>query len=620
MLNVYNILKKKSSNLRFNIWDIISIATVFVLFMLLAKAATGMGTPYKIGEPLPISLDISSLPYYSIRTVFRMAIALVISLLFSLIIGYASAKNRRAEMVFIPLIDILQSVPVQGFLSLSVIPFIMLFPNTLLGPECAAIFAIFSSQAWNMTLSIYQSVKILPKDYHEVGLDLNLNAWQRFWRIELPYATPGLLWNMMVSLSSGWFYVVASEAISVNKHEILLPGIGSYIAIANDLGNTTAMIYAIVAMLIIIFVYDQLIFRPLLKVSTQFQDIHNSEDIDLNHNHNNNKNKPYEYNSWVYDVLQKTHLVKELLILKDYLVDFWINYLALAYKKIKAFISDVNFSFNFIYKLNFKNQPSATKNRNKDNNYYSNTITIDWFACLILLLLITGLAFLFDFIHDNLSYHEIFHVIYLGFITWFKIFILVMLCSLFWIPIGVYVGSNPSLSKYMQPVIQFLAAFPANIFYPFFALFIIKYNLNVELATAPLLIIGTQWYILFNVIAGINAIPKDIKDAVKNLQVKRLLWWRKVMLPAIFPYYITGAITAVGGAWNASLLAEALQWNKIVITATGLGSYIAQAATNGDFARQALGITVMTLYVIILNKTLWQRLYNLSANRYQMLS
>jgi len=621
-LPVFNSKKTKKLNqeTKLNIWDVISIFCIFTIFFFLGKAASGMDTPYQLGEQLPISLYTTALPYYALRSVIRMAIALCISLLFSLIIGYASAKSKKAEMIFIPLIDILQSVPVLGYLSITVVGFIWLFPASLLGPECAAIFVIFTSQAWNMTLSIYQSIKLLPADYNDVGHALNLNAWQRFWRIELPYATPALIWNMMISLSGGWFFVVASEAISVNNHKILLPGIGSYIETAILQSNITAVIYAIITMLIVIFIYDQLIFRPLLKIATQFQDIgDNEEDYS---NDSDNKSKNSQYNSWVYDIFQRTILVKKSVIINDYILDFWINKLVVWYNKLNIITNKISAPYRnskfFYYTKKIKQ--NNLLNHKIFNNIHNNKYQINWFGTLVLSALLFIMILLFDFFKHYLTLSEIIYVFYLGLITGLKIFMLVIITSLFWLPVGVYIGNRPNLSKYLQPIIQFLAAFPANLIYPILVVLILKYQLNIEVWTAPLLIIGTQWYILFNIIAGINNIPKDIKDVVRNYGVKNILWWRKFMLPAIFPYYITGAMTAAGGAWNASIVAETITWGHTTLDATGIGSYITHATSIGDFARLSLGITIMSLYVTLLNKFLWQKLYDLAANRYQMLN
>lgn len=614
-LRLYKKNNTDSYTPKLNIWDIISIFAIFVIFMLLAKAALGIDTPYHLGEKLPISLEGNALFYYSLRSILRMATALLISLIFSLIIGYISAKSKKAETIFIPLIDILQSVPILGFLSISIVGFIWLFPNKLLGPECAAIFAIFTSQAWNMTLSIYQSIKLLPADFNDVGYALNLNAWQRFWRIELPYATPGLLWNMMISLSGGWFFVVASEAISVNNHEILLPGIGSYIQVAITNSNLHAIAYALMAMFVIIFVYDQIIFRPLLKLATQFQDIEDNDDYE------DKKNKTSsQYSSWVYDILQRTILVKKSLYIKHYIAELWINKPAYIYNKSLKNLKSNKITILNDNQVKFINKIVHDNKLQKLNFIRNYNLNIDWFSCVIIIILSSSLYYLYDFINDYLTTSEMLWVIYLGFITGLKIFVLVILCSLFWLPVGVYIGSRPGLSKYLQPIIQFLAAFPANLIYPLLVVLIIKFSLNIEIATAPLLIVGTQWYILFNIIAGINTIPKELKDTVKNFQVRGSLWWRKFMLPAIFPYYITGAMTAAGGAWNASIVAETLTWGDTKLIATGLGSYIVEATHHGDFARIALGITIMSIYVTLLNKFLWQKLYNLASNRYQMLS
>lgn len=609
-MQTYGISKKAKTKLaQINIWDIISILFIITIFTLLAKAAIGMDAPYKLGEQLPISLDISALPYYSMRTVVRMAIALIVSLIFSLIVGYISAKYKRAEMIFIPTIDILQSVPMLAFQSMSILYLIHLFPNSLLGPECAAIFVIFTSQAWNMTLSIYQSIKLLPEDYQNIGSSLNLNAWQKFWRIELPYATPSLLWNMMVSLSSGWFFIVATEAIEANKQDILLPGIGSYIFMATESSNITAIGYAVFAMLIIIFIYDQLIFRPLLKLSTQFQE---QEKPDVNPEYNQQQ----EYKSWVYDFIHKTSLLKELITIKDYIADFWINKLAYSYKYIKKrFISN---NLNKYYYKSEKLIKNTIYNKIFNKINYSFLYKLDWFSIIVSIFLIYILYSLTEFIAANINYTEILYVIYLGAITALKIFILVILCSLFWLPVGTYIATKPSLSKYIQPVIQFIAAFPLNTVYPIIGFLILEYNLNVELTTMPLLIIGTQWYILFNIIAAASTIPLELKDAVKNLRVTSFLYWKRFLFPAVFPSYITGAMAAAGGAWNASIVAEAIPYGGHVVYATGLGAYITEATKSGDMAKVALSITIMSLYVIIFNKLLWQKLYNLAASRYQI--
>src|SRR5438552_6206858 len=259
------------SRLRPNYWDLVALPLVLGVLALITWGGMAMGAHYELGEPLPISLDPWVLPEYALRTVLRMGIALIASLVFSL--GYAAlaAKSRQAEKVLIPALDVLQSVPILGFLSITVTGFIALFPGSLLGVECAAIFAIFTSQAWNMTFSVFQSFRTLPGDLDEAARMYRLTAWGRFWRLEVPHAMPNLIWNMMMSVSGGWFFVVASEAITVAGHSIQLPGVGSYIAAAIEKQDLTAIYYAILVMFVVIVLYDQLLFRPLLAWSRKFK-------------------------------------------------------------------------------------------------------------------------------------------------------------------------------------------------------------------------------------------------------------------------------------------------------------------------------------------------------------
>lgn len=558
-----------------NRWDIIALIIFVTVITLLGTGAEQMSAPYAIGDQLKISLDPTMLPDYGLRTVLRMAVALVFSLLFSVTFGTLAARSPRAERIIIPMIDILQSVPVLGFLSITVVAFIALFPNSLLGPECAAIFAIFTAQAWNMALSVYQSFRTVPDDLIEVGHLFCLSPWQRFWRIEMPFAIPGLLWNMMMSLSGSWFFVVAAEAITVSNQNILLPGIGSYIAIAIKDANLSAVFYAASTMFLIILIYDQLIFRPLIKWSEKF---HTSEfaDDDVS-------------NSWIYTILKRTRLLRFLNQQLGYLTDILLTSRFTTRKRILP----------FHIKHSFTLPPNLGK----------------LFDTLFMVALAIGIAAIFRFISSHLTLSEVLHVFFLGAITAFRIIILIILSSLIWIPIGVWVGLRPKVSRWVQPIAQFLAAFPANLLFPFVVFFIVRYSLNVEIWTTPLMILGTQWYILFNVIAGASGIPKELQFAAKNLGVKGWLWWKRVSLPAIFPFFVTGALAAAGGCWNASIVAEVVSWGDTTLTATGLGAYISKYTTVGDFPRIVLGISVMCMYVTTFNRCFWHRLYLYAETR-----
>lgn len=556
-------------------WDLASLLIIFSVFVLLAWGANQMSSPYQLGQAIPISLEISALPGYAIKTVVRMFIALFFSLIFTLTIAPLAAKNRQAEKLIIPCIDILQSVPILGFLSITVVMFIRLFPNSLLGPEFAAIFAIFTSQVWNMVLSLYQSLRTVPKEFYDTAAMLHLSTWQKYWRIEIPHAIPSLLWNTMISLSAGWFFVVASEAISVSNQDILLPGIGSYIAVAISESNLSAIIYAIITMFIVILFYDQLLFRPLLAWTEKFKA--------------ENREESFITRPWFYSVLTKAA---------------WLKRINKKLNKASTF---------FIYSPNYISQFTnrMTKPLPSIHPKYSKFGIIFWNLLLISATLIAA-AILMDFVLETVTWFEILRVCYLGFITGLKVTILTILASLLWIPIGVWIGLNPRFIPFVQPIIQFIAAFPINLVYPIIFTLIVAYDLNVNIWTAPLIILGTQWYILFNVIAGASNIPKELRLLTENFGVKRWLLWKKLILPAIFPFYITGAMTAAAGAWNTSIVAEVLIWGDHKLVAYGLGSYIHEYTRIGDFQRIALGIAVMCCYVLLINRFIWARLYRRS--------
>jgi NitT/TauT family transport system permease protein len=562
-----------------NYWDMFAVVVVFSLIFLLAWGAKLMAVPYHLGLATPITLDPTYLPYYALRTVLRMIIAMVFSLLFTLTIATWAAKSRRAERFIIPLIDILQSVPILGFLSITVVAFIKLFPGSMLGPECAAIFVIFTSQAWNMALGFYQSVQTVPTDLQEVARMYHLSSWQRFWRIEVPYSLPGLLWNMMVSMSAGWFFVVASEAISISNQQILLPGIGSYIATAIAQANTLAIFYAITAMFIVILIYDQLAFRPLVNWANKFK---------AEKNLNERVTRP-----WVILVLQRTHLLRYL---GQGLEDLWTRFVNLSWPRL-GFAQAVRSG-----KLQ-KTQP------------WLSPLVIDlmfWTAFALIAMLS---AF---HVQKHISLAMLLQVFKLGLFTGLRVFILVILSSFIWVPIGVYIGLRPQLTSIVQPIAQFLAAFPANLLYPLAVIAIVNYHVNPEIGLTPLMILGAQWYILFNVIAGAASIPKDLIDVTDNLNVGLWLRWKRLILPGIFPYYVTGAITAAGGAWNASIVAEIVNWGNTTISIPGLGEYISRQTTQGNFTNIALAIGVMSLIVVLINRMFWRPLYVLATTRFAL--
>ncbi|NTY40745.1 MULTISPECIES: ABC transporter permease [Burkholderia cepacia complex] len=554
-----------------NRWDFIAFPLIICL---LAMAIVGFHetmAPIGVLQTQKISLDPSNLPEYALRTTLRMLAAMVASLVFTLVYGTLAAKSRRAGMVLIPILDILQSVPVLGFISFTVTFFLALFPSRVLGAELAAIFAIFTSQAWNMTFSFYQSLRTVPRDLDEVSRSFHLTSWQRFWKLEVPFSMPGLIWNMMMSMSGGWFFVVASEAITVGNQTITLPGIGAYLAQAISDKNLGAVGWVILTMTVVILAYDQFLFRPLVAWADKFRMENTSSG-----------NAP---ESWLLDLVRRTRLIHQLLVPAG-----WFFAKAARIPLRLPLSGAMRFTL-----------PRVEKKA-------SRTVDIAW-ATLVLI----GTAYIVwrvvSFVSTGVTMTEVGHVLVLALITLLRVVVLIAIASVIWVPIGVWVGLRPRLAEKLQPLAQFLAAFPANLLFPVFVIVIAGFHLNPDIWLSPLIVLGTQWYILFNVIAGATSYPNDYREAATNFRIRGWQWWRQAILPGIFPYYVTGAITASGGAWNASIVSEAVQWGNTKIEAHGLGAYIAQTTAAGDFPKIILGIAVMSLFVTLFNRLLWRPLY-----------
>jgi len=556
-----------------NRYDILVFLALGAVIVGMAHGAKTMQQPLTGLQANPVSLDPANLPQYALLTTLRMFAALGVSLLFTFIVAPLAAKSRKAERVIIPALDILQSVPVLGFLTFTVIFFLNLFPGSQIGAELAAIFAIFTSQAWNMTFSFYQSLKTVPRDLEEVTAQFRLSPWQRFWKLEVPFATPGLVWNMMMSMSGGWFFVVASEAISVGDTTITLPGIGSYIALAIQEKNIGAVGWAVAAMAVVIVLYDQLLFRPVVAWSDKFRvELVASQD---------------QPRSWVLDLLRRTRLIQAINGLLGTVFGLFGGGVSSLSRKLP--------------------EPKVGGVASKALDILFNIAlagVVVWAAWSIV-----------DYVRATLGFSDLVQALGDGCITFVRVVVLIAVASLIWVPVGVYIGLRPKLAERFQPLAQFLAAFPANVLFPFVVIGIVTWHLNPDIWLSPLIILGTQWYILFNVIAGASVFPRDLGEASELYRVKGWLWWRKVMLPGILPYYVTGALTASGGSWNASIIAEAVSWGDTKVEARGLGAYIANATAAGDFHRVVLGVAVMSVFVVVLNRVLWRRLYAYADRR-----
>jgi NitT/TauT family transport system permease protein len=556
-------------------WDLIAIVLVIGLLTFFAEASRGLLEPLSKLQAAPLSLSPALLPVYAARTTLRMFAAMGLSLLFTFTYATWAAKSPRAEKILIPILDILQSVPILGFLSVTIVFFLSLVPGRVLGAEFAAIFVIFTSQAWNMAFSFYQSLRTVPQQLHEAASCFHLSPWMRFWQLEVPFALPALLWNMMMSMSGSWFFVVASEAISVGHTNILLPGVGSYIALAIEQRSLHAIGWAIVTMLIVILLYDQLIFRPLVVWSDRFR-------VDQLHG----GTPP---SSWALATLQRSRLLHGL---------------------YRAFYAAVRWSGGrpAVQAVRRDASPRARERRAGD------------FIWFVLLLALLGLALwrIALTLIGGTTWSEAGHVAALACITLARVMVLIALASVVWVPIGIWVGLRPRATAIVQPIAQFLAAFPSNLLFGLMFYAIVSFQLTPDVWLSPLMILGTQWYILFNVIAGAAAMPTELRYVTENLGVSGRLWWRRIALPEVFPYYVTGAITASGGAWNASVVAEVLTWGNSRIEAHGLGAYIADATTAGDFHRVILGITTMSLFVTALNRLLWRPLYYYAERKFRL--
>ncbi|TWA71216.1 NitT/TauT family transport system permease protein [Azospirillum brasilense] len=577
----------KTSTATPNRWDLVALPLVVGLLALAAVGGHQMAAPLASLDAPAVSLDPWNLPDYALRSTLRMLTAMAASLVFTFAYATLAAKSRRAGMVLIPVLDVLQSVPVLGYISFTVVFFLSLFPGSVLGAECAAIFAIFTSQAWNMTFSVYQSLRSVPRDLDEAATSFRFSGWQRFWRLEAPFAMPGLVWNMMMSMSGGWFFVVASEAITVGDHTVTLPGIGSYLAEAIAQKNLGAVGWAVLAMLAVILLYDQFLFRPLVAWADRFRVEQTAA-----------QEAP---ESWVLRLFQRTRVCRSLLAPVESLLG------RLAWLRLSP-LSSLAAVLPPALARRVAGPPSAALERRLDRL---------WYAVVAVAALALGWT-LVRFIAGGAGWSDVGTVLLLGAATLLRVVVLIAIASLVWVPLGVLIGLRPRLAETVQPLAQFLAAFPANLLFPVAVVTILRFDLNPDVWLSPLMILGTQWYILFNVVAGTSAFPGDLKEAASSFRIRGWQWWREVMLPGVFPYYLTGAVTAAGGSWNASIVAEAVRWGDAEVTAHGLGSYIAQATAAGDYPRIVLGIAVMSLFVTLLNRLLWRPLYGYAERRLRL--
>jgi NitT/TauT family transport system permease protein len=531
-----------------------------------------------------IHTEFRYLPLYTLFSLTRGLVAYLISLIFTIVYGYIMAHSKRAEKIMLPLLDILQSIPVLTFLPGFSIALIALFPNANIGLELVCVLAIFTGQVWNMTFAFFYSLKGIPNDMRDAARSYYLSDKEILYKLELPASTIPLVWNSMMSMAGGWFFLTVCEAFTLGDRDFRLPGIGSYMREAIEKGNVPSQIAAIVAMGVMIIVLDRLLWRPLVIWSKKFRMEESSDEV--------------EERSLVLDILKNSRLV-------DWISGkLKVNKEKNRLKEAKAQLKEKKLSAQ---RLLGKRKPVLKK-------------IAGWaFAGIAVALVIYGLIDAAFVMANGLSLHDWTSIGIRTFATFLRTSAAVGLAALWTVPVGAIIGMNAKLSRKLQPLIQFMASYPAPMIFPLVLVFLTKAGISIEYGAVLLMLLGTQWYMLFNVIAGASAIPADLQEVATSYSLPRKLRWKKLILPAIFPSIITGAITAAGGAWNASIVAE----NYVVphkerLSATGIGALISFASEKENFPLLIASTLVLSLVVIGINKFVWRKLFAIAQDRYAL--
>lgn len=594
--------------------DAAVIAILLVIIALVIQVANAVNAPISAAMRAGgISTDPIHLPEYAVRSLARMFMALAAATVFALVYAAAAARLRRTGRVLVLLLDILQSVPVLAFLSVTVSLWLVLFPGSMLGVEAAAVFAIFTGQAWNMAFAFYQSLLTQPRDLDEAVRLLRLSPLRRFWRFDVPGGMIPLVWNGMMSFGGGWFFLVASEAISVNNAHYVLPGIGSYVAAATADADAGRVLLALAVMVLLVVGVNILFWRPLTAWAEKFRTEHTA---------------PAKIQRSSVLALLRRSRVPGLLRAG---VRRMTPVRPVPRRPARSCPPGTG-------QCPARNRlpgtgpdpartrppstgpsPARTRPPVPGSGIHSGRGRVDRaLAAVTLGALLVGLGAILLFIHEETGLGEFAPAFLLGLVTLARVAVVLIVGTLVWVPLGVWIGMNPAITRIAQPIVQVLASFPANLLFPLVALALVQTGISLDLGGIVLMSLGAQWYILFNVIAGASAIPGDLREASRMLGLGRRSRWRNLIGPAIFPAWVTGAITAAGGAWNAAIVAEVVSYGTVTVTATGLGAYITQSTANGELARTLVGVLVMTALVIATNHLLWRRLYRLAASRFSL--
>ncbi len=545
--------------------------SVFYGILVMARTWFGPFNPH-----VEISRDPTHLPLYAAYSLLRITVAYVLSLAFTLVYGYVAAYNPRAERIMIPLLDILQSIPVLSFLPGVMLAMVALFPHHQIGVEMGAILLIFTGQVWNMAFSFYSSLKSIPRDMREAAQIYRFNAYQRFTKFELPYAAIGLVWNSMMSVAGGWFFLMACEMFVLGANDFRLPGLGSYLQTAASAGDTEAILWGVGTMIAVIVLLDQIVWRPVIAWAEKFK-MEQVESTDAPQ-------------SWFLDLIQRSRLL-----------------IRLRKRVVNPLRERMSLHFAREYSVAVDDSPPAVWKVWTGRAIASLAVLAVFYAVIRAVGMLT-----------ELNPSDFRQILEGAGATFGRVIAALLIGSLWTIPVGVAIGFSPKLARIAQPLAQIAASVPATALFPIVLLMLIRVGGGLGVGSVVLLLLGTQWYILFNVIAGAMAIPTDLKEASALFKFNRSQRWRRLILPGIFPYLVTGLVTASGGAWNASIVAEYFRLKDHTYTTVGLGATISRATDSGNFALLLGSTIVMSLVVVTVNRLVWRRMYRVAASRYTL--
>jgi NitT/TauT family transport system permease protein len=558
-------------SVRFRLVDLLVL--IFVIAVLSLLMYVGSGWHYTLQPAVEISLDPVNIPLYSANSLTRIFCAYILSFLFSIWYGYTASRSRLHEKIMIPLLDVLQSIPVLSFLPTVVLAMIAIFPHKRLGLELASILLIFTGQVWNMAFSYYNSITTIPKELSEVTKIYKHSRFTKFLTLDLPFSAIGLVWNSMMSVAGGWFFLMACEMFVLKDRDFRLPGLGSYIQTAAIKGDMKHVLYGIGTMIFLIVVLDVLVWRPVVAWSQKFRfDTVQAED---------------EKESAVLDFIRKSTLVQEF----EKLLFRGLHRLEIFFGRMEAVPGRKTTILRKVLYL----------------------VTVPLLLYLVGWSLAKAVMLL-----SHLRAADFGTVIVSAFYSILRTTAAIFIASLWTVPLGVYIGFNPRASKILQPVVQVVASVPATAVFPVILLFLLRIGGGLAVGSVFLMLLGTQWYILFNVIAGASAIPQDLREVAALYGISGLRKWKVLIIPGIFPYLITGLITATGGAWNASIVSEYVTFGGRTITTRGLGSLISESTVSGNFGLLLLSTLTMAVIVVSINRLLWKRLFALAQEKYRL--